>query len=146
LEYNPKDIPKLLKPVLREKVRIVYGTRLKRLPNFKKDERRPRFLMHYLGNRFLSLITSLFYGQWMTDMETGYKLFPREAIKEMNLQAKGFEFEPEITSKFLKRGYYILEVPIVSDPRGYEEGKKLNTFRDGLTAFWTLFKYRFLER
>ena len=76
-------------------------------------------------------------------METGYKLFPRKAVSKMKLNAKGFEFEPEITSKLLKSGYKIKEIPITANPRGYDEGKKINTARDGTRAFWYLFKYRF---
>lgn len=145
LEYNPKDIEKLIKPLKNNGLKVVYGTRLKRMPSFSKEERTPRFLLHYLGNKFLSLLTSILYGQWITDMETCYKLFPAKAVKGMKLNARGFEFEPEITAKLLKRGYKICEVPIVTDPRGYNEGKKLNTFKDGTIALFTLFKYRFIN-
>ena len=78
-------------------------------------------------------------------METGYKIFPREIVKNMKLKARGFDFEPEITAKLLKRGFKILEIPIKTTPRGYEEGKKLNTIKDGLIALMTLLKYRILE-
>lgn len=145
LEYNPKDIAKIVMPVLEKKVKVVYGTRLKRLPNFEKEERRIRFLIHYLGNKGLSLITSMLYFQWVTDMECCYKLFPTKDVRSFDLKAKGFEFEPEITAKFLKRGYKIDEVSIKTNPRGYDEGKKLNTVRDGLKALFTLLKYRFVE-
>lgn len=143
LEYNPKDIEKLLRPILEGKSKVVYGTRLKRLPSFSKEERTPQFLLHYVGNKFLSLLTSILYGQWITDMETCYKLFPRRVVEDMELNAKRFDFEPEITAKLLKKGYKILETPITTKPRGYNEGKKLNTFKDGTIALWTLFKYRF---
>ncbi len=143
LEYNPQDIKVLLEPIIKKQAEIVYGTRLKRLPNFARDERNARFFIHYLGNKFLSLITSILYGQWITDMETGYKVFPRRAALNLNLDAKGFEFEPEITAKLLKAGYKIFEVPISTNPRGYEEGKKLDTVRDGIKAVRTLAKYRF---
>jgi len=145
LEYNPKDIPLLLNPILQGKATVVYGTRLKRLPNLRKDERTPQFLLHYMGNKFLSLVTSILYGQWITDMETCYKLFPRKAVEKINLVAKGFEFEPEITSKLLKRGYKITEIPIKTEPRGYKEGKKLHTVRDGFRAFYSLVKYRLVN-
>lgn len=143
LEYNPKDIGKLIKPVIGGTSKVVYGTRLKRLPSLSKEERTPQFLLHYVGNKFLSLLTSILYGQWITDMETCYKLFPLLAVDKMKLNARGFEFEPEITAKLLKRGYKILEIPISTKPRGYNEGKKLNTFKDGFIALWTLLKYRF---
>ena len=145
LEYDPSYIPLLLKPILQGKARVVYGTRLKRLPNLTKDERTPQFLLHYLGNKFLSLIISILYGQWITDMETCYKLFPRKAADKINLVAKGFEFEPEITSKLLKRGYKIIEIPIKTEPRGYKEGKKLQTVRDGFRALYSLLKYRLVN-
>lgn len=145
LEYNPKDISKLTSLVLAKAGDVVYGTRLDRLPDFKKDERTFQFAIHYFGNRLLSLLTSILYGQWITDMETGYKLFPRVAVKNMNLRAKGFEFEPEITAKLLKEGYRIVEVPIQTNPRGYGEGKKLNTVKDGWKALWALVKFRFID-
>lgn len=143
LEYNPKDIPKLLKPILEGKTEVIFGTRLKRLPNFSRDERTPQFLLQYLGNKFLSLVTSLLYGQWITDMETGYKIFPSAIVKKIHLHAKSFEFEPEITAKLLKSGKKIIEIPISTNPRSYEEGKKLNALTDGPIALWTLIKYRF---
>ena len=145
LEYNPKDIERLIEPVKKGIGKVVYGTRLKRLPNFRKDERTPQFLLHYIGNKFLSLVASILYGQWITDMETCYKLFPRRAIEKINLVAKGFEFEPEITSKLLKRGYKITEIPIKTDPRGYKEGKKLRTIRDGFRTLYSLLKYRLVN-
>jgi len=145
LEYNPKDIEKLVKPVLEGVSKVVYGTRLKRLPRFSQDERTPHFLLHYVGNKCLSLLTSILYGHWITDMETCYKLFSVKAVRNMRLNAKGFEFEPEITAKLLKSGYKILEIPITTIPRSYDEGKKLNTVKDGLIALWTLLKYRFVD-
>ncbi|MCL4418704.1 glycosyltransferase family 2 protein [Patescibacteria group bacterium] len=145
LEYDPNDIKRLILPVQKEKAKVVYGTRLNRLPNLTKDESKPLFLIHYFGNRFLSLITSILYRQWITDMETCYKLFPREALKSAKLNSKRFDFEPEITSKLLKKGYKILEIPIVTKPRGYDEGKKLNAIKDGSIALWTLLKYRFVN-
>ncbi len=145
LEYNPQDLKILVEEVINERARVVYGTRLKRMPNLSRDERTPQFLLHYFGNRALSLLTSVLYGQWITDMETGYKLFPKDATKKIHLNAKGFELEPEITAKLLKNGYKIKEVPITTNPRGYDEGKKLHTVRDGFKALVTLVKYRFID-
>lgn len=145
LEYDPNDIPRLLKPLLDGKFKVVYGTRLRRWPNFKKEERTFRFLSHYLGNRMLSLITTVLYGSVVTDMETCYKLFAKDAFKGIKLNSRSFDFEPEITAKFLKKGLKIHEIDIVTNPRGYEEGKKLNTIRDGVKALWTLVKYRFVN-
>jgi dolichol-phosphate mannosyltransferase len=143
LEYDPKDIEKLIKPILEGKSKVVYGTRLKRLPSFSREERTPQFLLHYLGNKFLSLLTSILYGQWITDMETCYKVFPKNALDNIKLNSKRFDFEPEITAKILKKGLKILEIPITTTPRGYDQGKKLNTVQDGAIALWTLIKYRF---
>ncbi len=145
LEYDPNQIKNLIKPIIEKKSEVVYGTRLNRLPNLKRDEKSILFLIHYFGNRFLSFLTSILYGQWITDMETCYKLFPRKAVERMKLSAKRFDFEPEITAKLLKKGYKILEVPITTKPRGYDEGKKLNTIKDGTIALWTLLKYRFIN-
>ena len=145
LEYNPKYINNLLEPILRKNSDVAYGTRLNRMPNLKKEEKKHLFIFHYFGNRFLSLIASILYGQWITDVETGYKLFPKKAVEKIKLNAKGFEFEPEITSKLLKQGCKIKEVSINVIPRGYDEGKKLNTIRDGTKALWYLFKYRFVD-
>ncbi len=145
LEYDPHDYVKLLSPIMQKKAKVIYGTRLNRLPDFSKDERTTRFFLHYLGNKMLSLITSILYGQWITDMETCYKIFPKKAVEEMRLNAKGFEFEPEITAKLLKRGFCIHEIPIATNPRDYKEGKKLNTVKDGIKALITLVKYRFRD-
>ena len=108
---------------MEKKANIVYGTRLKRMPHVKSEERTFQLLLHYFGNRLLSFITSILYGQWITDMETCYKLFPRNALKGIKLNARGFDLEPEITAKLLKKGYKILEIPITTSPRGYDEGK-----------------------
>lgn len=145
LEYDPKYIPELVEYAMQNKDCVVYGTRLKRLPHVKKEERTIRFLIHYLGNKFLSLLTSLLYGTWITDMETGYKVFPKEIFEKIKLNASGFDFEAEVTAKVLKAGISIKEISISTNPRGYDAGKKLNTVKDGMQAFWTLIKYRFTD-
>ena len=142
-EYDPNQIKELVKPILENRAKVVYGTRLNRRPHLSEEEKRARFLLHYFGNRFLSLVTSVLYGAWITDMETCYKLFPAKIGKSFKLRSKRFDFEPEITAKLLKSGYKILELPITTKPRGYDEGKKLRTFHDGSIALWTLLKYRF---
>lgn len=143
LEYDPKYFSELLVPILKKKADIVYGTRLKRLPHLSGEERNMQFLMHYVGNRFLSFVTSILYLTWITDMETCYKIFPRAAVKKLTIHAKGFEFEPEITAKLLKLGLRVVELPITTKPRGYGEGKKLVAIKDGPKAIWSLVKYRF---
>ncbi|OIP58187.1 MAG: glycosyl transferase [Candidatus Levybacteria bacterium CG_4_10_14_0_2_um_filter_36_16] len=144
-EYDPKYIANLLVPIQKKEAEIVYGTRLNRLPNLKGEEAKPLFVLHYLGNRFLSFITSILYGRWVTDMETCYKLFPRSAFENIRLRAKGFELEPEITAKLLKLGLSFKEVSITAIPRGYNEGKKLSALHDGPRALWALIKYRFVD-
>jgi dolichol-phosphate mannosyltransferase len=143
LEYNPDLIPLLINPIQKRQTEVVYGTRLKHLPYFLTEEKTFLFLLHYLGNRIISLLMSIFYGQWITDIETGYKIFPKRALENINLEAKGFDFEPEITSKLLKSGYRILEIPISVYPRNYNEGKKFKTFKDGGIALWSVIKYKF---
>lgn len=143
LEYDPAFLEVLTRPIVNKKADVVYGTRLDRMPDFSRDERNMLFLVHYLGNRFLSLITSLLYGQWVTDMETCYKLFPRHALQGVVLRSKGFEFEPEITVRLMQKGYRIHELPITTTPRGYEEGKKLHTVRDGIKALMMLVSLKF---
>ncbi|HEV2339158.1 MAG TPA: glycosyltransferase family 2 protein [Patescibacteria group bacterium] len=145
LEYDPKFLKELVQPILLKKADIVYGTRLKRLPHFTKEEKNLQFLLHYIGNRFLSLVTSVLYGTWITDMETCYKLFPRNALQHLAIHAKGFAFEPEITAKLLKLHLRVIELPIETVPRNYEEGKKLVAMKDGPIALWTLLKYRFTD-
>lgn len=93
----------------------------------------------------MSLFTSILYLCWVTDIECCNKLFPRKVINDIALKSKDFDFEPEITVKLSKGGYKIAEVPISTNPRGYKEGKKLNTFRDGTHAFLSLVKNRFVD-
>lgn len=142
LEYNPEDIPRLVKPVLDKKALVVYGTRLRMKPTFFGKNKTP-FLLHFFGNKFLSFITTLLYGYTVTDMETGYKIFDKKALNGIRLRAKSFDFEPEITAKILKKKIKIKELDIKTHPRSYKEGKKLRTFHDGFIALWTLIKYRF---
>lgn len=144
LEYNPIDIPRLLEPLLSKKQRVVYGTRLKVKPVLFGKNKTP-FLLHFFGNKFLSLITTILYGESISDMETGYKLFDSQVIDGMKLHARSFDFEPEITAKILKKGIKIFEIPIDTNPRGYDEGKKIRPFHDGVIALWTLVKYRFVN-
>lgn len=143
-EYNPADIKRLLEYLIDSKSDVVYGTRLNRWPSFRRDESNVRFFLHYLGNRLLSLFASILYAQWITDMETGYKLIPRRIMEQLSISSSGFEFEAEITAKILRRGFKIREIAIATNPRGYDEGKKIRTFRDGFKALITLIKYRII--
>ncbi len=94
-----------------------------------------------MANKILTLTTNILYNNILTDMETGYKLFRREVVKDMPLHARGFEFEPEFTAKILKKKARIFEVPITFNPREYSEGKKIKA-KDAVIAMWTLLKYR----
>jgi len=142
LEYNPEDYPSLLRPILSGRSKVVYGTRLKTLPLVLLGKDKTPFVSHYLGNRFLSFITNILYGAKLTDMETCYKVFKKEIVQKIKLVSNRFEIEAEITAKILRQGYSIVEVPIKTNPRGYDEGKKI-TWRDGVQALWLVLKYRF---
>ncbi|MGO8870123.1 MAG: glycosyltransferase family 2 protein [Acidimicrobiales bacterium] len=135
LEYDPQDWSKLLDPILRGKARVVYGSRF-------TGERKNMMPLHWIGNRFLSLVTNLLYSSTLSDMETCYKVFDRQVLAGITIESDRFEFEPEITAKVLRRGFRIYEVPISYAGREADEGKKI-TWRDGFGALKALVKYRF---
>jgi glycosyltransferase involved in cell wall biosynthesis len=138
LEYDPNDYVSLLEPIEAGRSQVVYGSRF--MGNVPAD-----FLFwSKVGNKTLTFITNLLYNQRLTDMETCYKAFKRDLMNDIPLRSKRFELEPEITSKFLKRGIHILEVPIHYDPRGFSEGKKIGIM-DAAEAIWTLIRYRFTD-
>jgi hypothetical protein len=103
------------------------------------------FFSHMVGNKFLTLVTNILYDTIISDMETCYKCFKAEVARDIPLQARGFELEPEITAKVLKRRLRIYEVPISYNGREFQEGKKIRPVQDGLRALWTLIKYRFVD-
>lgn len=144
LEYDPDDYTKLITPIIEGKSDIVYGTRLKHYPLRLFGEKKTPLVTHFLGNKFLTLITEILYQRKVSDMETCYKMFKKDVLKGINIKAKRFDFEPEFTAKVLKKGYKIHEIPIKVKPRGYEEGKKIS-WKDGFVALWTLVKYRFID-
>lgn len=141
LEYNPKDYPKLLKPLKDGKAEVVYGSRLINHPLNLKNLTSMPLPLNFLANKILSLVTNILYGCKLTDMETGYKLFSRKVYKSLKLSKNGFAIEPEITAKIIKAGFSIQEVSIETQPRTYSQGKKI-TWRDGFRAFYTLLQYR----
>lgn len=137
LEYNPADIPKLSKQIDGDDFMAVYGDR--------GQNKWPRFGYHYvLGARFLTAIFNILYGQRVKDLYTGYKLFRRSDIIKMNLQSAGFEFEAEVSCKFVKNGGKILEVPISYAPRNKNQGKHIG-LKDALLGFFTIIKQRFIQ-
>ena len=137
IEYDPYDWPKLLEPILRRKAQVVYGSRF-------TGERKNMLPLHWVGNRFLSLVTNVLYSSTLSDMETGYKVFDRRVLEGITIESDRFNFEPEITARVLRRGYRIYEVPISYAGREPDEGKKI-TWRDGFGALKTLIKFRFIR-
>jgi glycosyltransferase involved in cell wall biosynthesis len=138
LEYDPRDYPALLQPIEEGLADVVYGSR------FLGAARRPTMFWHMIANKLLTLMTNLLYNNILTDMETGYKVFRRQVVSNLNIHARRFDFEPEFTAKILKSKARIFEVPITFNPRDYSEGKKIK-FKDALEAVWTLIKYRFTD-
>ncbi len=135
LEYDPRDYPKLLQPILEGRAQVVYGSR------FRGGPSKAMFFWHMVGNRFLTFVTNLLYNTILTDMETCYKVFTREVAQKLNLRARGWGFDPEITAQILLCGYRIYEVPISYTGREFVEGKKIS-WKDGFTVLGTLLKYR----
>lgn len=134
LEYDPQDIKKCLQPILQGETQVVYGSR-----ELNKKNKRSKWIF-FLGGKTITCFCNLLYGSHLTDEPTCYKCFQAELIKSLVIEGNGFEWEPEITAKILKKGLPIKEVPIQYFPR--QEGKKIN-YQDGIKALWTLFKYRF---
>ena len=139
LEYDPRDYDSLVRPIEEGRAEVVYGSR------FRGGPTKTMFFWHMVGNKFLTLVTNILYNTILTDMETCYKVFRADVIVGIKFRARGFEFEPEVTSKVLKRGYRIYEVPISYNGREFEEGKKLNPWKEGPKAFYYLVKYRFVD-
>ena len=139
LEYNPEDYIPLVNLIMSEKVDVVYGSRLADNRNVGKF-----LLLSFLANLTLSLITRLLFGVKLTDMETCYKAFKADVIKDITIESDRFDFEPEITAKVLKKGVRFAELPISYNARAVSEGKKIG-WKDGVQAIYTLFKYRFFR-
>jgi len=138
LEYDPAEYPVLLKPILDGKADVVYGSRFA-----GHGAHRVLYFWHYVGNRFLTLLSNLFTNLNLTDMETCYKVFTRAALDGVVIKEKRFGFEPEITAKMAKKKLRIYEVPISYYGRTYEQGKKIN-WKDGVRALWCIVKYNLL--
>ncbi len=134
LEYDPAEYPRLLEPIMEERATVVYGSRA-------FSSHTAYSFWYVIGNRLVTLATNILYNCYLSDMETGYKVLPRDLALALDLKARGFELEPEITAKILRSGHRIYEVPVSYAARSRAEGKKL-TAMDGLRALMTLARYR----
>jgi glycosyltransferase involved in cell wall biosynthesis len=138
LEYDPRDYPRLLEPIIDGRADVVYGSR------FLSGPQRVHYFWHYVANRFLTLLSDIFTNLKLTDMETCYKVFRKEVLQGIKLRSDRFGFEPEITAKIAKGNWRIYEVPITYAGRTYEEGKKI-TWKDGFQALWCIVRYKYFD-
>jgi dolichol-phosphate mannosyltransferase len=146
LEYNPQDYLTILPPLIEGRARVVYGSRIlgfeqqhgRRLVSRHKNA----YHMAFLGGRMITMFTNLLYGTRLTDGPTCYKCFRADLIKGITIENDRFNWEPEVTAKIVREGIEILEVPISYRPRSFAAGKKIG-WRDGVSALWTLLRYRF---
>jgi len=138
LEYDPNDYPMLLGPIFDGRADVVYGSR------FLGGPHRVLFFWHYVGNKFLTLLSNVLTNLNLTDMETCYKVFKRQVLEDINLKSNRFGFEPEFTVKISKKRLRIYEVPISYSGRTYSQGKKI-TWKDGVAALFLIFWYRFFD-
>jgi len=139
LELDPREYHNLIAPILEGHADVVYGSRF--------AGGRPRgvsMLVNKLGNDFLTLLTNLIYNTTLTDMETCYKVFKREVLKDIEIKSTDFTIEPEITAKIIKKRYRVCEIPVSYYVRGYSEGKKIKWWH-AISAVWALIKYRFVD-
>jgi glycosyltransferase involved in cell wall biosynthesis len=138
LEYDPVEYPRLLEPILDGRADVVYGSR------FLGGPHRVLFFWHYVGNKLLTLISNALTNLNLTDIETCYKVFKSEILKEIDFRSNRFGFEPEFTAKVARMKLRIYEVPISYSGRTYSEGKKI-TWKDGLMALFQIIWYRLFD-
>lgn len=139
LEYDPKEYPRLLEPILQGPADVVYGSRFA-----GGGVHRVHLFWHYVGNKFLTTFSNMMTNLNLTDMEVCYKVFKREVLQTVQIHENRFGFEPEITAKVARGRWRIYEVPISYYGRSYEEGKKIG-WKDGVRAVWCIIKYRFVK-
>jgi glycosyltransferase involved in cell wall biosynthesis len=133
-EYDLEDLARLIVPIVNEKADVVYGSR------FRGSTHTVHRTFHYLANRFLTLLSNLFSGLYLTDMETCYKVFRADLIKNFRLESRRFGFEPEVTAKIARLRLRVLEYPISYYPRARIDGKKIS-WRDGVAAVWHIIRF-----
>ena len=138
LEYDPREYPVLLEPILDGRADVVYGSR------FLGGPHRVLFFWHYVGNRFLTLLSNALTNLNLTDMETCYKVFKREVLNKIKIRSNRFGFEPEFTAKIAKKGFRIYETPISYSGRTYAEGKKIG-WPDGVKALFAILWFRLFD-
>lgn len=136
MEYDPQDVPALIKPIQLQRADVVYGSRLS-----GGQPQRAYMFWHLVGNRFLSMLTGLLFNTTLTDMETGYKAFRADVLKQLHLTENHFGIEPEITGEICRRKLRVYEMPISYYGRTYEEGKNI-TWKDGFRAVYVLVRTR----
>lgn len=134
LEYDPRDYPVLLRPILEGRGQVVYGSRF-------LGEHKAMYFWHTVGNKSLTLVTNILFDTTLTDMETCYKVFTAEVARSLRLTSERWGIDPEITAKILKQGHRIYEVPISYNGREFWEGKKIS-WKDGFHILFTLLRYR----
>jgi glycosyltransferase involved in cell wall biosynthesis len=139
LEYDPREYPLLLRPLLENHADVVFGSRF-----LGGGPHRVCYFWHYQGNKFLTTLSNMMTNLNLTDMEVCYKVFRREVLQSLTLKEERFGFEVEITAKVSHGNWRIYEVPISYYGRSYEEGKKI-TWKDGFRALWCIIKYRFVD-
>jgi glycosyltransferase involved in cell wall biosynthesis len=138
LEYDPRDYPLLLEPILEDQADVVFGNR------FHGGPHRVIYFWHFAANRFLTFLANVLTGLNLSDMEVGYKVFRADVLRRITLKSDRFGFEPEITVKVARLGCRVYEVPIRYYGRTYAEGKKI-TWRDGLAALAHIVRHRFID-
>lgn len=138
-EYSLDDIPAIIEPFIKGKADVVFGSR------FKKNAPQVHRTFHYLINRILTILSNIFSGLYLTDMETCYKFFRADILKNINLESNRFGFEPEITAKIARLKVRVMEVPISYFPRTYMEGKKI-TWKDGVAALRHILYFNLLQK
>jgi glycosyltransferase involved in cell wall biosynthesis len=138
LEYDPGEYGRLIEPILDGRADVVYGSR------FTGGPQRVLFFWHYVGNRFLTLLSNMLTNINLSDMETCYKVFRSSLLEKITIKSNRFGFEPEITAKFARQKCHIYEVSISYSGRNYDEGKKI-TWRDGLAALFHIIRFRFFD-